>query len=364
MSELSVQRHDLPANIEDLSKFVLVGREKLVAVRAEIRAIDKVGLAQEVREQKLREAQDIAEAVLDAEVKIGELMAKVQKAAGGDRRSENFKSDSGVTFEKTNADATISKIDALREAGFTGSDDNIKKMASRFQALAAHPEIVEQAKAEARQSEDIVSRAQVLNMVKEQRREELRAERDTSIQEQIARPKTSNHVDIYSTDRKYRVIYADPPWQYNDRQNVEVLGGAAKHYLTMPLKDICGLPVPTEENAVLFIWATSPMLEDSFKVINAWGFKYKSSFVWDKVAHNMGHYNSVRHELLLIATKGSCTPDVKRLFDSVVSIERTEHSRKPSEFRNMIDTLYPTGTRLEMFAREAPDGWDVWGNMA
>lgn len=139
---------------------------------------------------------------------------------------------------------------------------------------------------------------------------------------------------------------------------------AEKHYLTMPLDEICKLPIPAEDNAVLFIWVTSPMLEDSFKVINAWGFKYKTSFVWDKVAHNMGHYNSVRHEFLLICTRGSCTPDVAKLFDSVVSIERTEHSRKPKEFRDMIDTLYPIGNRLEMFAREAPEGWDVWGNMA
>jgi N6-adenosine-specific RNA methylase IME4 len=78
----------------------------------------------------------------------------------------------------------------------------------------------------------------------------------------------------------------------------------------------------------------------------------------------MGHYNSVRHEFLLICTKGSCTPDVPKLLDSVVSIERTEHSAKPKEFRDMIDMLYPVGERLEMFAREAYPGWDVWGNMA
>ena len=196
------------------------------------------------------------------------------------------------------------------------------------------------------------------------KREELRREREESIREQIERPKTSNHIDIFTTENKYRVIYADPPWSYNDKQNIEVLGGAEKHYTTMPIDEICALPIPAEDNAVLFMWVTSPLLEDSFKVINAWGFKYKSSFVWDKIAHNMGHYNSVRHEFLLIATKGSCTPDVKKLYDSVVSIERIEHSRKPNEFREMIDTLYPTGGRLEMFAREAPEGWDVWGNMA
>ena len=358
MNEITVSNTQLPANIEDLSKFVLVGREKLVAVRAEIRAIEKVGLAYEVRKQKLSEAQDIADAVLDAEVRIGELMKDTPKSSGGDRRSESFKSDSNVTFENK------SKTERLREAGFAGSDEKIKQIAHRFETLAKHPEIVAQAKAEARENDDIVSRSLVLEKVKQQKREELRKQRDEYISEQIEKPSSDGYVDIYTTDKLYRVIYADPPWSYNDKQNVEVLGGAEKHYLTMPLQDICDLPVPSADNAVLFIWVTSPLLEDVFKVIKSWGFKYKSSFVWDKVAHNMGHYNSVRHEFLLIATKGSCTPDVQKLYDSVVSIERTEHSRKPKEFRDMIDTLYPYGDRLELFAREAPKGWDVWGNMA
>ena len=197
-------------------------------------------------------------------------------------------------------------------------------------------------------------------------KEKKKAERETAIAEQLEKPRSSSYVDVNATDKKYRVIYADPPWQYNDKQDTEKLGGAVKHYPTMPLNEICELPVAnlTEDNAVLFLWTTSPMLEDAFKVINTWGFKYKSSFIWDKVSHAMGHYNSVRHEFLLIGVKGSCTPDVPKLFDSVVSIERTEHSRKPKEFREMIDTLYPVGDRLEMFARESVEGWDVWGNMA
>ncbi len=160
------------------------------------------------------------------------------------------------------------------------------------------------------------------------------------------------------------MIYADPPWSYNDKQDTVYHGGAVKHYPTMPLEDICALPIPAEKDAVLFLWTTSPMLEDAFKVINAWGFKYKSSFIWDKVATAMGNYNSVRHEFLLICVRGSCVPDVPKRLDSVVSIERTVHSRKPEEFRQIIDTLYPVGERLEMFARESAEGWDVWGNMA
>ena len=164
--------------------------------------------------------------------------------------------------------------------------------------------------------------------------------------------------------KKYTIIYADPAWSYNDKQNTHKLGGAIKHYGTMSIKEICELPIKqmTEKDAVLFIWVTSPLLEASFEVIKAWGFKYKSSFIWDKIKHNMGHYNSVRHELLLIATKGRCTPQVRKLFDSVVSVERTEHSKKPNDFRTIIDTIYPNGNRVELFARKNYEGWDAWGN--
>ena len=148
MNEINTVNNNLPANIEDLSKFVLIGREKLVAVRAEIRAIDKVGLAEEVRRQKLEEAQDIAEAVLDAEVRLGELMAMVPKA------KNQYKSaiDSGVHSTKANI---------IEGAGFT------VKQAQRFETLAKHPEIVEQAKAQARENDDVVSRSFVLQRIKE-----------------------------------------------------------------------------------------------------------------------------------------------------------------------------------------------------
>ncbi len=168
-------------------------------------------------------------------------------------------------------------------------------------------------------------------------------------------------------DAKYRVLYADPPWAYNDKADEGSVqaGGAARHYPSMTIAQICELPVPTlcEDNAVLFLWTTSPLLFEAAAVIRAWGFTYKASFVWDKVKHNMGHYNSVRHEFLLLCTRGSCTPDIVELFDSVQSIERTTHSTKPEEFRTIIDTLYPHGKRLELFARrQTPEGWDGYGN--
>ena len=163
---------------------------------------------------------------------------------------------------------------------------------------------------------------------------------------------------------KYRVFYADPPWQYGNKGLTEY-GHAESHYPTTSTKDLAGLPVKdlAHDNAVLFLWATAPMLPDALQVIAGWGFSYKTCMVWDKVKHNFGHYVSVRHELLLIATRGSCTPDVKKLFDSVQTIERTkQHSAKPEQFRKIIQTLYTKGRKIELFARKETKGWKTWGN--
>ena len=164
-------------------------------------------------------------------------------------------------------------------------------------------------------------------------------------------------------DAKFRVLYADPPWKYGD-QLTEAYGPTKFHYPAMSISELCALPVADlcEKDAVLFLWVTSPLLFECAPIVKTWGFEYKSSFVWDKVKHNMGHYNSVRHEFLLIATRGSCLPDIPELIDSVQSIERTKHSEKPEEFRAIIDKLYPHGKRIELFARAEAKGWERWGN--
>jgi len=167
---------------------------------------------------------------------------------------------------------------------------------------------------------------------------------------------------------KYRVLYADPPWHYgNDQHGHEEQETVLEtHYPTMSDSDLLALAIGglAEENAVLFCWATAPRLPFALEVMKAWSFDYKAQFVWDKVRHNVGYYNSVRHELLLIGTRGSCLPDSHELIDSVVSIERTEHSKKPDRFREIIMEMYPNGKRIELFARKPTQGWDVWGNEA
>ena len=195
--------------------------------------------------------------------------------------------------------------------------------------------------------------------------EELRSG-EKSINEKYTKIKKEQRQETLKTTEfpsgKYRVIYADPPWDYG--KGVQEENGAEEHYPVMSLDALCDMPIQqiTDDNAVLFIWATCPMLIKALEVIEAWGFTYKSMFIWDKIKHNMGYYNSVRHELLLICTKGSCTPDEAKLFDSVQSIERKRHSEKPEEFRQIIETLYKYGNKIELFARKETEGWNVYGN--
>jgi N6-adenosine-specific RNA methylase IME4 len=106
------------------------------------------------------------------------------------------------------------------------------------------------------------------------------------------------------------------------------------------------------------------LLQRCFAIIEAWGFRYKASFVWNKDAHVPGFYNSVRHEFLLICTRGSCTRDIDTMTPSVQTIKRSDkHSEKPRKFYDIIESMYDHGRKLELFSRgTAPEGWDTDGN--
>ena len=242
-----------------------------------------------------------------------------------------------------------------------------KNESSAFQKIASLPqEIFEEeiaiAKEETNKRIELTT-SRMLTAAKNYQKEDKKNEWQEKVNKES---QTNSFIDIFNTNKKFRVIYADPAWSYNDKKKAHLTGGATDHYETMNLNEICNLPVKNllEKDAVLFLWVTSPLLEDSFQVINKWGFKYKTSFIWDKVKHNMGHYNSVRHEFLLVATKGSCIPDNKKLYNSVQSIERNNnHSEKPIEFINIIDDLYNYGDKIELFSRELKkENWFGWGN--
>lgn len=180
MSELMNIGNTLPSKIEDLAKFVLIGREQLNMVRAGIKALDKLDMAKDVREQKKAEAQMLAEALMDAEVRIGEILLAMPKASGGDRKSEKIKSNSSATFDpEVKPPAPLqTKEEAVKQLGFD------KIQVSRFQTLAQHKEIVEQVKQEARANDDLATRTAVLQAVKAKDKEE-KKEHIRSIVEEV-----------------------------------------------------------------------------------------------------------------------------------------------------------------------------------
>jgi N6-adenosine-specific RNA methylase IME4 len=124
----------------------------------------------------------------------------------------------------------------------------------------------------------------------------------------------------------------------------------------------------TTKDAVLFLWVTAPLLLQNpgpRDVIEAWGFTYKTGAVWDKVVGMYGHYFHIQHEHLLVCTRGSCTPDVPTPSPkSVFTERRTTHSKKPAGIRRVIERMYNRGPYVELFGREAVEGWDVLGNDA
>lgn len=159
---------------------------------------------------------------------------------------------------------------------------------------------------------------------------------------------------------KFGTIYADPPWLYDNQASENATG---LHYGGLTVDEICALPVRelAEKDAHLHIWTTNAFLFECPKIFDAWGFEFKSSFVWVKPQMGMGNYWRCSHEFLLTAVRG----DAKRFSDktlmSWMKCRRARHSEKPFEVRSFIERASP-GPYLEMFARTPADGWTVWGN--
>ena len=177
-------------------------------------------------------------------------------------------------------------------------------------------------------------------------------------------------IDIYKTENKYGIIYADPPWRYDSPKNNDpAMGGIT--YPTMSLEDICNMPIHNiaSKNCILFLWATMPKLREALEVIKAWGFNYKTcAFCWVKqnpsgngIYSGLGHWTNGNAELCLLATKGA-PKRVSKNVKQIVLAPRGRHSAKPPEVRNRIVQLIGDISRIELFAREEPEGWDCFGN--
>lgn len=165
----------------------------------------------------------------------------------------------------------------------------------------------------------------------------------------------------------YSVVYADPAWPYPARYEEKNLYGAVNyHYRTISIEDLCELPVGkiAANNAVLFLWVATNFLEESFQIINSWGFEYKTNMVWIKQKRRakIGWYIGSFHELLLVATKGSYLPQTKELVESVIEAPVGKHSQKPEIVYEIIEKLYPDDKYIELFARNKRKGWESWGD--
>jgi len=160
--------------------------------------------------------------------------------------------------------------------------------------------------------------------------------------------------------RKFSCIYADPPWRYGNQQT---RAATDNHYQTMTVEQLCSMDVRgvASNDAHLHLWATSSFLFDAKQVMDAWGFTYKSSFVWVKPQMGIGNYWRLSHEFLLLGVRGNATRFNDHSLRSWVEIKRGKHSSKPDEIRRMIERA-SAGPYLEMFGRTPATGWTVLGN--
>ena len=175
------------------------------------------------------------------------------------------------------------------------------------------------------------------------------------------------------------MIYCDPPWDYKGQtqhngENGRKTGGANVHYPTLKLEDLKALPVPDirdEDGCVLFMWTSSPHLDQAIELGKSWGFEYATvAFVWHKGKTNPGYYTMSQCEMCLVfryhkipTPRGSrCERQWYEDDSDVLMKERGRHSAKPVEIRDRITAMFPTQKKVEIFARETTEGWDVWGD--
>ena len=178
-------------------------------------------------------------------------------------------------------------------------------------------------------------------------------------------------VDIFNTERKYNIIYADPPWSYKTWSEKGSDRSALQHYKCMSRSDIQNIPVSKicEKDCVLFLWVTFPCLIEGLELIEAWGFTYKTcAFTWVKRNRKsegwfwgLGYWTRANSELCLLATRGK-PKRISKSVHQIVDARVREHSRKPDEVRDRIVYLCGDIPRIELFARQQIDGWDCWGD--
>jgi N6-adenosine-specific RNA methylase IME4 len=166
----------------------------------------------------------------------------------------------------------------------------------------------------------------------------------------------------------YRLVYADPAWTYNnERTGGSLNSGSSQKYDTMSLEEICGLPVNniTANDSVLFLWVTVPLLPYGFKVLESWGFRYKTALFWRKIMSlGMGYWFRNQIEVLLVGIKGKVSA-FRMQKANFIQTKAGKHSEKPKQVYGLLEKIsdkFDLNPKIELFARNRREGWDVWGN--
>lgn len=254
-------------------------------------------------------------------------------------------------------------VKSARKVQDRGAPELVAALDAGRVAVSTAAEIAELPKAEqaevvARGEKEILAKAKEIKAVKSAAR---RVERLDNLAE-IA--KGNAELD---TSVRYPVIYADPPWRYENPPIGASSRSIENHYPTMTLSEICAMPVSelATDDAILYLWATAPKLAECFEVIAAWGFEYRTNMVWDKEKIGMGYHARNQHELLLICKRGDIPPPAAGTQPSSVYREtRGDHSAKPAFFAEMIEGFYPQLPKIELFCRSPRAGWAVFGNQS
>lgn len=212
---------------------------------------------------------------------------------------------------------------------------------------------------------DWVDQCEDKELTVEALRMELQAERKADVQSLKSFGIVTSLAELVAKGAKFSTVYADPPWQYSNNSTRSAVGGDkdCAYKSTMTVDEICAEPVSqlAEEQAHLHLWTTNAFLFEAKRVIEAWGFEYKSCFVWVKPQMGIGNYWRVSHEFMLLGVRGGLRFK-DRGCKSWLEVDRTKHSRKPGAVRQLIEKV-SSGPFLEMYGREVLDPpWTVYGN--
>jgi len=323
---LMVNTKQLPATIKDLQKFILVSREALKAYRAKVNVVNKLGLAQEVRNQTLGDGQRVGEALLLAEAKMGDLLKDIETSHGG-------------------------SIDNKKGGSKKSLPEGLTHKQSYFaQQLSEHKDLIAEVVAEAVENEDLPTRKEVLRKAREI--------------EHTAKIDQLKNKEIMPPEGKYHCLVIDPPWQMNFTERENHPNQIGLDYPTLSLDEIKKLSVPdlAHDNCHLYLWTTHKHLLDCFGIVEAWGFRYQCLMTWVKNVGFTPFSWMYTTEHVLFCTKGNL-PLLQKGMRLDFSAKTTGHSQKPDIFYELVEKASPE-PRLDMFSRKEHHGFIGWGKEA